>query len=123
MPSKAFPSMPPREEIALLEDALGQVDDLLAKAKGSSLDRLLADRDLQAIFERRFEILGEALRRLERSAPQVFARIAGGREAIGMRNLIAHGYDGVDHRILWATVQNDLAATADSIRKIIAERG
>lgn len=58
--------MPPREEVALLEDALGQVDDLLAKARVTSLDRLLADSDLQAIFERRFEILGEALRRLER---------------------------------------------------------
>ncbi len=107
----------------MLEDALGQVEDLLAKARSTSLDRLLADRDLQAIFERRFEILGEALRRLERYAPKVFARVASGREAIGMRNLIAHGYDGVDHRILWATVQNDLPATAESIRVLIGERG
>lgn len=96
--------MPPREEVALLEDALGQVDDLLAKARVTSLDRRLADSDLQAIFERRFEIRG-------------------GREAIGMRNLIAHGYDGVDHRILWATVQNDLPDTAASIRALIGERG
>jgi uncharacterized protein with HEPN domain len=115
--------MPPREVTALLEDALGQLEDLLAKARNSSLERFLSDRDLQAIFERRFEILGEALRRLERRSPQVFIRIAGGREAIGMRNLIAHGYDGVDHRILWATVQNDLVATAESIRSLIAERG
>ena len=115
--------MPPREEVALLEDALGQVDDLLAKARVTSLDRLLADSDLQAIFERRFEILGEALRRLERHAPTVFARIRGGREAIGMRNLIAHGYDGFDHRILWATAQNDLPETAASIRALLGERG
>lgn len=40
-----------------------------------------------------------------------------------MRNLIAHGYDGVDHRILWATAQNDLPDTAASIRALIGERG
>ncbi|MFM7259471.1 MAG: DUF86 domain-containing protein [bacterium] len=111
--------MPPREPVALLTDALAQIDDLLAKAARSSLVDLLENRDLQAIFERRFEVLGEALRRLERSDPLVFARVAGGAQAIALRNFIAHGYDGVDHRVLWDTVAEDLPAMRTSIARLL----
>ncbi len=69
--------MPPREPQALLEDAIAQIADLEAKVASGSLDGLLGNRDLQAIFERRFEVLGEALRRLERADPAIFARITG----------------------------------------------
>lgn len=107
--------MPPREPQALLEDALAQIADLRAKVASGSLEGLLGDRDLQAIFERRFEVLGEALRRLERADAAIFARITGAREAIDMRNLIIHGYDGVDHRILWSTSLHELPAMGHSL--------
>ncbi len=71
--------MPQPETRALLEDALTQVDDLLLKAQKNSLDGFLQDRDLQAIVERRFEILGEALRRLERIDSSVLGKIPGAR--------------------------------------------
>jgi uncharacterized protein with HEPN domain len=111
--------MPPREPVALLTDALAQIDDLLAKAARSSLADLIENRDLQAIFERRFEVLGEALRWLERSDPLVFARVVGGAQAIALRNFIAHGYDGVDHRVLWDTVAEDLPAMRTSIARLL----
>ncbi len=107
--------MSPHEPQAILEDLLQQIDDLLEKAASTSLSAFLTDRDLQAIFERRFEILGEAMRRLERSDPLRFARIPGAREAIGLRNVIAHGYDGIDHRILYSIVRNDLPSTRAAI--------
>ncbi len=100
--------MPPRETRALLEDALMQVDDLLDKASGASLQSFLANRDLQAIVERRFEVLGEALRRLERIDRPAFEKVPGARQAIGLRNIISHGYDGIDHRLLWDTMGADI---------------
>ena len=89
--------MLPRESRALLEDALTQedalpqIDDLASKVAEKSLEYLKSNRDLQAIFERRFEILGEAFRRLERTDPHLFAKVPGARDAIDMRNIIAHG--------------------------------
>jgi uncharacterized protein with HEPN domain len=111
--------MPPREPTALLTDALAQIDDLLLKAEACDLEHLLADRDLQAIFERRFEVLGEALRRLERTDPRLFADVSGGAQAIALRNFIAHGYDGVDHRVLWDTVVEDLPIMRTSIQRLL----
>jgi uncharacterized protein with HEPN domain len=46
--------------------------------------------------ERSFEIIGEALSRLERADPDAAARVTRLRDIIGFRNQIAHGYDKVD---------------------------
>jgi uncharacterized protein with HEPN domain len=39
---------------------------------------------------------------LSRVDPETFDRIPGSNEAVATRNLIAHGYDSVDHRLLWS---------------------
>ena len=118
--------MLPRESRALWEDALPQedaltqIDDLASKVAEKSFEYLKSNRDLQAIFERRFEILGEAFRRLERTDPHLFAKVPGARDAIDMRNIIAHGYDGIDHRILWEAVSNDLPLMRATIIRELA---
>jgi uncharacterized protein with HEPN domain len=111
--------MPQHEPLALLLDAQVQIDDLLSKTATIDLDRLMSSTDLQAIFERRFEILGESLRRLQRVHPAVFVQIEGADEAIAMRNFIAHGYDSVDHRVLWDTAVEDLPRMGRSIAVVI----
>ncbi len=114
--------MPPREPLAMLEDARSQAMDLVRKVDGSTLESILGDRDLQAIIERRFEILGEALRRLRQRDMNLFDRIPGANEAIAVRNIIAHGYDGVDHRILWSITHQFLPQMLAAIDVVIDER-
>jgi uncharacterized protein with HEPN domain len=50
-------------------------------------------------FERLFEIIGEATRCLV--AEQNDISISNTDKIIGMRNIIAHGYDVVNYRLLW----------------------
>jgi len=102
--------MPPREPTAVLEDVRAQLADILAKVAATEVTSLLEDADLQAILERRFEILGEALRRLAKIDAATFGTIPGASEAIGLRNIIAHGYDSVDHRLLWSIATQHLPA-------------
>ncbi len=75
---------------------------------GVGLEQFLMDRALQLIVEREFEIVGEALHRLIRIDPTVEARIPESRRIIGLRNVLAHGYDSVDYRILWSAVADHL---------------
>ncbi len=72
-------------------------------------------RDLQLIAEREFEIIGEALARLRRDFPDESSTIPQIHRIIGLRNIIAHGYDVVDHLILWDVIENHLPSLLEAI--------
>jgi uncharacterized protein with HEPN domain len=59
---------------------------------------------VRSAVERKFEVIGEALRRIRDDDPDVFAKIEYGREIVGMRNRLIHGYDSVDEEIVWETI-------------------
>ena len=88
---------------------------LLKKIVGSRNDRLLR----QAV-ERNFEIIGEAVRRLDREDPEIVGRIANHRHIIAFRNVLSHGYDIVDPAIVWSAVQDDLAPLLKDVETLLA---
>jgi len=62
---------------------------------------------LQLAIEREFEIIGEALSRLEKVDPETLAdKIPEYRKIIDFRNILAHGYDIIDVAAMWDFVQN-----------------
>jgi uncharacterized protein with HEPN domain len=58
-----------------------------------SYDEYVADEMVSAAVERQFEIIGEALVRLRRTAPDVSAMIPDVSEIIGFRNVLVHDYE------------------------------
>lgn len=69
--------------------------------------------------ERELEIMGEALNRLSREDEETFLMIEDGPKVIGLRNVLVHGYDVIDYRIIWATVQNDLTPLWKQISNLL----
>lgn len=63
---------------------------------------------LRSAVERQLEIIGEALNRLSQAAPEVAAVIPQYRDAIGLRNILIHGYAVIDDDIVRQTVQREL---------------
>ena len=59
-------------------------------------------------MERKFEIIGEALKRALEADPDVTNLIPELRSIVGTRNRIVHVYEAVDQLILWDAIQNDL---------------
>jgi uncharacterized protein with HEPN domain len=84
-----------------------------------TLNDLLADRSLQLILERELEILGEALNRLLRDEPVIELSITHARRIVGLRNLLAHGYDVVDHRIIWSVIELHLPLLKIEVEKLL----
>ena len=93
--------------------AITEIDGFVA---GKSRADLMSDRALQLVLEREFEIIGEALFRLRKDAPDAFATIPSGNRIIAMRNILAHGYDRVDYAILWDAATLELNA----LRHVVA---
>lgn len=77
----------------------------------SARSRTLADYGTDALFrhgiERCFEIIGEALSRLSKTDVLTASRISECQAIIGFRNILAHGYDIVDHEKVWQVIQDD----------------
>ncbi len=62
----------------------------------------MADKMLRRAVEREFEIVGEAMSRIEKLDSTI--EISGKRQIISMRNRVIHGYDKIDNEIIWGTI-------------------
>ncbi len=84
-----------RRDAAALMDMVNSARGILLKMEGISLEHFISDEDLRLGIERRFEILGEAARRIsddfKANHPQVPWR-----EVVRQRNFISHEYDDID---------------------------
>ena len=82
--------------------------------------------DLQMVLAvtRALEVVGEAGRHLPVTLRQRYPEVPWSK-VIGMRNILIHGYFGVDEEVLWRTVQEDLPPLRESLSRMLEdlERG
>lgn len=88
---------------------------------GKAFDDYADDDLLRSAVERQFEIIGESLNRLLRGEPEVAARIADHDKIIAFRNILIHGYDSVDDRIVWDAVCEKLPTLRSQIDAALQE--
>ena len=86
--------------LAYLHNALEAAKSAKRFLAGHTFDSYVSDELLRSAVERKFEIVGEALNRIYKVAPQVLGRVREYRDVISFRNILAHGYDAVDHQIV-----------------------
>ena len=103
-------------EIALL--ALRRVPRFMA---GRGVAGYLADDLCQSAVERQLEIAGDALGRLRRLDPALFARIPDGDLVIAFRNVLAHGYATLDHERVYRIAMDDAPALTQALEQILQE--
>lgn len=84
-----------------------------------TFDQYLADDLLRSAVERKFEIIGEALGRIKRDAPDVLAQIRQHRDVISFRNILIHGYDTIDDRIVWGVICEDLDVLIEDCDRLL----
>ena len=100
----------------LLMDVRLACSEILEFVAGKDFEAFTEDRMLQLALEREFEIIGEALLRLERIELEALSeKIPEYRKIIGFRNLVAHGYDIIDDASIWDLAQSHVP---ELLRKI-----
>ncbi|MBA2674875.1 HepT-like ribonuclease domain-containing protein [Ramlibacter sp.] len=87
-----------------------------------SIEDYLADKKSRSAIERQLEILGEACGRIAKLEPAWLEALEGLRFAIGLRNRIIHGYDGIDHGIVYQTVCDDLPPLEAELVRLLDQR-
>ena len=81
------------------------------------------DARTQAAVERKFEIIGEAVNRLQKLHPGLADRIPEVRKIVAFRNVLAHGYDHVVPELVWDYAQNHLPKLRRIVSKLLLELG
>jgi len=85
-----------------------------------SKENFLKDIQCQDAVVRRFEIIGEASRRISDDTRDAHPELPWG-EMIAMRNVMIHEYDDVDFTVVWETVKNNLSSLIESLERILSD--
>jgi len=103
----------------LLEDIRDAAAFIRDVARGKSLEAYRSERLLRQAIERNFEIIGEAVNRLAQLDPQTAGRITKHRRIVDFRNVLTHGYDLIDHRIVWSTIEEEVPVLLAEVEALL----
>lgn len=112
-----------RDPRAYLWDVRESADAIAGFVEDASLEEYRNNAMMRSAVERQLEIIGEALNQLSRVAPELADRIPELREAIGLRNVLIHGYAVIDDAMVWQTVQRDIPRLREHTVDVLKAQG
>lgn len=104
----------PRVSLAQMHDHAAEILSLIVDRQRADLDD---DRLLALALARLLEIIGEAANRVPVDVRETYPGIPWS-EIIGLRHRLAHGYDRIDHEILWEILTGDLPRLVEQLRDL-----
>ncbi len=107
-----------RPYLADILQALERVEEIGHRGR----DAFLADWLLQDAAIRNFEIVGEAVKRVSPALVAAHPEIPWA-DLAGFRDVLIHQYFRVDLEIVWALIEQRVAALRDEVRRLLAELG
>lgn len=108
--------------IAYLDDILRSGRAIKAFVAGRTFDDYSSDELLRSGVERKLEIIGESLNRIKRDEPELLQQIPEYRDIISFRNILIHGYDTIDDRIVWGIIEEELDALLDAVATLLEQK-
>lgn len=99
-----------------MHDIVAAAEAIQRNIEGRTREEFFADDDLRAAVERRFEIIGEALRQAIDAQPVIEAQISEARRIVNFRNLLIHGYHLGDPKIVWDIARTKLPKLLEEVR-------
>lgn len=90
-----------RDPRTYLWDARHAAQQIVTFTDGRDWADYQVDAMLRSAVERQFEIVGEALNRLNTTEPQLAAQIPDLPRIVAFRNLLIHGYATIDDALVW----------------------
>jgi uncharacterized protein with HEPN domain len=76
---------------------------------------------VRSAVERQLEIVGEALAQLAKVDLQTSAKVPDLRRIIAFRNILVHGYAGIDYTAVWRLIQDKLPELVANLKALGAE--
>ena len=113
--------MQPRSA-AYLHDIIENANLIRQSVVGRTLTDYQTDVRLRHQIEREFTIIGEAVARLNRTDPEVTARITSASAVVAFRKTIAHEYEGLSDETVWNIIQEHLPILIREAESLLQEQ-
>lgn len=94
---------------------------ILSSVSGITLDEYKTNLSVRYSVESCFEIAGEAIGRIAKFDPETAARIGDYPRIISFRNVLVHGYDLVDQKVVWEVIREHLPVLKKQVEELLIE--
>ncbi len=98
-----------------IQESISSIENFLGEKRDFNI--YLNNKMLRRAIEREFEIIGEALNRIEKLDSTI--QISSKKQIIGMRNRVIHGYDKIDNEIIWGIIVRHLPLLKTEIKNLM----
>lgn len=107
-----------KDPAVYLQDIIDSIDHIEKYTQNTSLNRFEEDEYMQDAVIRRFQIIGEATKRIPNEFKQKYSDIPW-KHATGMRDVLVHDYNEVNLSRLWKTITEDLPKLRQQLKMLL----
>jgi uncharacterized protein with HEPN domain len=108
-----------RDTRLFLEDIITCCDKIGRYTVGLAFDQFRGDEKVIDAVARNLELIGEATKRLPDELRHRYQDVPW-RKMAGLRDVVIHGYFGIDVQLLWDIVQKDVPTARLKVAAILA---
>ena len=105
-----------KEDLAYTDHILDCIRKIKEFSSGLTFNEFNANELVQDAIIRNIEIIGEASKKISSSTKKTFYRIPW-KEISGIRDKLIHDYMGIDVKVVWKTIKEDIP----TLEKLITE--
>ena len=105
---------------ARLQHIYSAILEIEMYVKSSSYQEFKLNTMMQFACVKQLEIIGEASNNITVQLRKQYSEIKW-REIIGLRNILVHEYFGIDTKIIWDIIKNDVVTFKQQIKEIIVK--
>ncbi len=109
---------PEERDPAHLWDMLAAARRVASYVSGATFEEYLSNEMMRDAVERNLITIGEAARNVSRAFQEAHPQVPFG-EIVGLRNVVVHDYGKVDHRRIWAIVDEHVPRLIDALPPLI----
>jgi uncharacterized protein with HEPN domain len=110
-----------KDDLAYIEHILECIRKIKKYSSRLTFTKFKVNELLQDAIIRNIEIIGEASKKVSLNTKQTYSKIPW-KEISGLRDKLVHDYIGIDVKVIWKTIKEDIPTLEKLIGEILKQR-